>query len=273
MLNTKSFYIESRLFSNPILESDKFVIEQYVPMMAQKYHECLFTCPGPMSFVQSTLGISQQTIEKFQIGFCDRSLCLEFPPPKSRNGISFRGSLMRLALVRPSGHEAMRGCITLPIQDEDGPIGMFGLRYDRVRRGSAPMAYSNFGAMPVYSLQGMGKVAIKRHHPFDVLAFDEHGYHNAFSELGEDLSEITCDALKQLGVSVLIYFTDALGANFNVVEAQHVAMRFGIKLCEVNLPFKIMHLGRWDEYQWKIFDQRISSSLNEIGVRNERYQA
>jgi len=273
MLNVKSFAIESRLYSNPILDSDQFVIEQYVPMMAQHYHQRLFDCAKPLDYVKNTLGVGQQQIKAHQVGFCDRSLSLNFPPPKSHDGIKFRGSLKRLALMKPSGHEAMRGCITLPISDEGGPIGMFGLRYDRARREAESMTYSNFGAIPIFSLQGMGKVAIKCHQPFDVIAFDEHGYHNGFSELNSELSETCCDALNQIGVSVLVYFTDAFGADFNVQEAKEIAKRYHIKLCEVNLPFKVMHLGKWDDCQWRIFDNRLTKALSDIGVRNERYQA
>jgi hypothetical protein len=273
MLSTKPLVIESRLYSHPILDSDQFVIEQYVPMMTEHYHKCLFDCPRPLDFVQHTLGISKNQINEYQIGYCDRSLCLDFPPPKSIDGIKFRGSLKRLALVRPSGHEAMRGCLTLPISDGDGPIGMFGLRYERTRRLAEPMAYSNFGAIPIFSLQGMGKVALKCHQPFDVIAFDEHGYHNGFAELDSELSEVSCDTLKQLEVTVLVYFTDPMGANFNVHEAKYIAERYGIKLCEVNLPFKVMHLGKWDDFQWHLFDNRLTRALNDIGVRNERYQS
>ncbi len=119
----------------------------------------------------------------------------------------------------------------------------------------------------------IGKVAIKCQHPLDVIKLDEHGYHNGFSETDEELSEITCDALKELGVSVLVYFSDAMGADFNVTEAKHIAKRYGLKLCEVNLPFKASHLGAWRDFQWLLFDKRLSSRLTMIGAYNERYQA
>lgn len=273
MENTNIPAIESRLFSYPILSRDEFVIEQDVPLMADKYHQTIFQCPNPLAFVSNTLGISKEQIKEHQIGFADGSLWEELPPPKTIDGQIFRGSLKRLALVTPKGHELMKGCITLPISDADGIVAMFGLRYDRPRRTATLMKYSNFGVEPIYALQGLGKVAFRCNNPLDVIALDGHGYHNGFSELEEQLTEVSCDMLCQLGVSVLVYFSDAMGANFDVDEAKYIAERYDIKLCEVNLPFQVINVGKWDDFQWKLFDTRITRALAEIGVRNERHQA
>ncbi len=124
-----------------------------------------------------------------------------------------------------------------------------------------------------FSLQDMGKVALKCEQLFDVITFDEHGYHNAFVELNCELTETSCDVLHQLGVSVLVYFTGVYGANFNVHEAKYISEQYNIKLCEINLPFRVMNLGEWDEFQWCFFDKRVTQALNQLGVRNEKYQS
>jgi len=265
--------IESRLFSYPILSHDEFVIEQDVPLMAQKYHQTIFQCPKPLKFVSNTLGISKEQVEEHQIGFADGSLHEELPPRKTVDRDILDGSLKRLALQTPNGHELMKGCITLPISEGDGIVAMFGLRFDRPRRDATLMKYSNFGAAPIYALKGLGKVAFRCNNPLDVIALDGHGYHNGFAELEGQLSEVSCAALSQLGVSVLVYFSDPMGASFNVSDAVCIAERCGIKLCEVNLPFQVINVGKWDDFQWKLFDTRITRALAEIGVRNERHQA
>jgi len=121
--------------------------------------------------------------------------------------------------------------------------------------------------------KGIGQVAMKCSNQVDVIQLDEHGYHNAFSEAGDELSEITCDALKALGVSVLVYFSNAMGADFDVAEANYIARRYGLKLCEVNLPFKAVHLEAWKDFQWMLFDKRLSRRLSMMGAYNGRYQA
>jgi hypothetical protein len=128
-------------------------------------------------------------------------------------------------------------------------------------------------SLPIYSLQGMGVVAFKCNQLFDVIVFDEHGYYNAFVELGNELSEINCALLHQLGVSVLVYFTDVYGASFDVDEAEYIAKRYCIRLCEINLPFKVSNIDKWDEFQWCLFDKRVNQALSLLGVRNEKYQS
>jgi hypothetical protein len=273
MENTNLSAIESRLFSHPILSHDEFVIEQDVPLMADKYHQTIFQCPKPLAFVRNTLGISKEQIKEHQIGFADGSLYEDLPPRKTVEREILNGSLKRLALQTVKGHELMKGCITLPIREADGIVAMFGLRHDRPRRDATFMKYSNFGVTPIYALQGLGKVAFRCNNPLDVIALDGHGYHNGFAELEGQLSEVSCDMLCQLGVSVLVYFSDAMGANFDVDEARYIAERYDIKLCEVNLPFQVINVGKWDDFQWKLFDTRITRALAEIGVRNERHQA
>jgi hypothetical protein len=131
----------------------------------------------------------------------------------------------------------------------------------------------DLGGIPSFTLQGIGLVAIKCEQSFDIVTLDEHGYHNAFVELGRELSDLTYDALHQLGVSVLVYFTDVYGADFDTSEAKSIAERYSIKLCEINLPFKVKDLDKWDEFQWCLFDKRITHALSLLGVRNEKYQA
>lgn len=70
-----------------------------------------------------------------------------------------------------------------------------------------------------------------------MIAFNEHGYQNTFYEFGSCLSETTIDELKQLGTSTIVYFTSVLGVSFDIAEASYIAQRYGITLCEVNLPF------------------------------------
>lgn len=273
MNNRESFKELPKLYSYPLLGRDEFVVEQDVPLMADKYHETIFQCPKPLAFVSQTLGITKEQIKAHQIGFADGSLCEELPHHKSVDGQIIRGSSKRLALITPKGHELMKGCVTLPIREADSIVAMFGLRHDRPRRDATLMKYSNFGVAPIYALQGLGKVAFRCDNPLDVIALDGHGYHNGFAELEDQLSEVSCDMLCQLGVSVLVYFSDAMGANFDVEEARYIAERYDIKLCEVNLPFQVFNVGKWDDFQWKLFDIRITRALAEIGVRNERHQA
>lgn len=122
-------------------------------------------------------------------------------------------------------------------------------------------------------MQGLGAVALRCNHPLDVIALDKYGYQNGYAELEDEISELSCDMLHQLGVSIIIYFSDPMGASFNVRKAKTLATRYSITMCEISLPFTVMNIGKWDALQWKVFEARLTRALSSIGVRNERYQA
>jgi hypothetical protein len=117
---------------------------------------------------------------------------------------------------------------------------------------------------PMLSLQEIGGVAFKCLHPEDVIDFDAHGYPNGFSEPGDMLSEDACDELKQLGVSVLVYFSHAGGTDFDVAHSQFIAALYDITLCELCLPFKVVNLHRWDDSQWALFSIRFTRALKQF---------
>jgi hypothetical protein len=273
MLHTSLLDTTPRLFTHPLLERDKFVIEQEIPLLIKHYHECLLDSPKPLAFVKNTLGLSLSQVKTHEIGFADRSLSLQLPRPKAIDGKKLRGSLKRLSILNATGHESMRGCITLPIIEDNQPVALFGLRYDRPRRGASPTKHSYFGVNPIFTLQGLGAVAIRCNHPLDVIALDKYGYQNGYAELEDEMSELSCDMLHQLGVSIIVYFSDPMGASFNVRKAKTLAARYNITLCELSLPFTVMNIGKWDALQWKVFEARLTRALSSIGARNERYQA
>lgn len=161
----------------------------------------------------------------------------------------------------------------MPIIEENKPVAMFGLRYDRPRRGTSLTKHSYFGVRPVFALQGIDAVALRCNHPLDVIALEKYGYQNGYAELDNEMSELSCDMLYQLGVSIIVYFSDPIGASFDVHNAKTIATRYNITLCEVSLPFKVMNIGKWDALQWKMFEARLTRALACNGVRNERYQA
>jgi hypothetical protein len=126
---------------------------------------------------------------------------------------------------------------------------------------------------PNLTIKGGGNVVIKCEVPSDIASLVRHGYLNAFADHEYQLMEITFDALQQLGVSIVIYFSDVIGVDFDVHSAKELASNYGITLCEVKLPFRVVNLENWDEFQWCLFDKRITQSLSILGVRNEKYQS
>jgi hypothetical protein len=152
-------------------------------------------------------------------------------------------------------HSLFKGCITLPLAYIDNTVELFGLKIDTTKNHNIDFVFNPF-YQPIFTLDALDNVAIKCDSPLDVIAFNEHGY-----------------KLKQLGTSTIVYFSSVLGVSFDIAEASYIAQRYGITLCEVNLPFLTRYIGEWDTFQWQLFDKRLTCALSYMGMRNERYQA
>lgn len=107
----------------------------------------------------------------------------------------------------------------------------------------------------------------------DLIALQKYGYQNCFCDLSGSFSELTFDCLHNVGVEVIVYFSDTFGTDFDMNRATELSNYYNVHLCEVKLPFALKNLSSWDIYQWQLFDKRLSSALKNVGAYNERYQA
>ena len=60
---------------------------------------------------------SPEVIERFEVGFSDRTLGVGLPPKSRYRADDVRGRLQRLGVLRESGHEQFRGAVTFPVID------------------------------------------------------------------------------------------------------------------------------------------------------------
>lgn len=114
-------------YNHEILSISDFQ-EHVVEQLVKFYHTRL--CQN-LAVVRSleNLGISKRDINHYKIGFCDRTLHQHIASSRTFEGASVRGVLEVHGLLRPSGHEELRGCVIVPLYDENGLIaGIFGKR-------------------------------------------------------------------------------------------------------------------------------------------------
>jgi hypothetical protein len=114
-------------YNHEILSVSDFQ-EQVVEQLIDFYHQRL--CQN-LAVVKSlvAMGITQNDIKQNRIGLCDRTLHQHVASSRTFEGASVRGVLEVHGLIRPSGHEELRGCIVVPLHDENGLIaGIFGKR-------------------------------------------------------------------------------------------------------------------------------------------------
>jgi len=66
-----------------------------------------------------------------RVGFADRTLGKQIPERQYKAGRELRTKLQQVGILKASGHEALRGFVTVPLTDLDGnTTGIYGLRVD-----------------------------------------------------------------------------------------------------------------------------------------------
>jgi DNA primase len=95
------------------------------------WHERLLASDDCDSIL-STLGISVDLAIRLRLGLSDRTLGNRLPDRRWKAGDALRSRLTAFGIMRDTGHEAFRGCVTVPVADSSGSIlGLYGRRIDR----------------------------------------------------------------------------------------------------------------------------------------------
>jgi hypothetical protein len=91
------------------------------------YNETLKQSPEAMKYLESRGLKSPEIIERFRLGFANRTLGYRLPAKNRAAGAEMRGRLQTLGILRESGHEHFNGSLVIPVFN---PAGIFA----RVRR-------------------------------------------------------------------------------------------------------------------------------------------
>ena len=104
---------------------------QFLQQVSAYYQSCLPLNVDAAEYL-SKRGIgSAEAIQTFGIGFCDRSLGLRIPHSRVKAGSELRNKLTELGVLRASGHEHLRGCVTFPVTDASGVTQIYGRRIQK----------------------------------------------------------------------------------------------------------------------------------------------
>lgn len=86
------------------------------------YHETLKQSPEALAYLEKRGIRSTDAIERFQLGYGNRTLAYRLPGNHTKEGAALRGKLQRLGVLRASGHEHFNGSLVVPIRDEAGHV-------------------------------------------------------------------------------------------------------------------------------------------------------
>lgn len=174
------------------------------------YHRALLESPAALEHLRRR-GLTAEVVTEFHIGLCNRSLGLRFPKKNRKEGAAVRGRLERLGILRATGHERFRGCVTFPLMDEQGKVvQIYGRKLgERLRAGTRLHEMLHDDRRGVFNLANCTatKTVILTEGILDALTFIAHGHRNVTCCFGTELTTDVRAALAGHGTErVLVAF-------------------------------------------------------------------
>ena len=167
-------------------ESDDVVFQQVLDF----YANTLKTSPKALSYLHDRGMNDPDIIEHFKLGFCARTLGYRIPARNRQAGAVIRGQLQRLGILRSSGHEHFRGCITVPITDLAGKVvQVYGRKVnDNLRSGTRYHVTLHDDDHGVFNPAGFveGQKVIVTFGIMDALTWWSAGFRNVTSTMFKD---------------------------------------------------------------------------------------
>jgi DNA primase catalytic core len=109
--------------------------------VVEYYHETLKASPEALGYLERRGIKSAEAIDRFKLGFSNRTLGLRLPAKNRREGEELRGRLAKLGIIREeTGHEHFNGSLVIPIFDAAGDVvGMYGRKITPNLRPGTPL--------------------------------------------------------------------------------------------------------------------------------------
>ena len=104
------------------------------------YHETLKQSPEALAYLQKRGLKHPEMIDKFKLGFANRTLGYRLPQSNRVTGADLRGKLQKLGILRESGHEHFTGSIVIPMFGRSGEVmQMYGRKINDDLRVGTPL--------------------------------------------------------------------------------------------------------------------------------------
>jgi DNA primase catalytic core len=105
------------------------------------YHETLKTSPEALGYLERRGIKSAEAIDRFKLGFANRTLGLRLPAKNRKEGEELRTRLAKLGIIREeTGHEHFNGSLVVPIFDAAGDVvEMYGRKITPNLRPGTPL--------------------------------------------------------------------------------------------------------------------------------------
>jgi len=103
------------------------------------YSETLKQSPEALKYLESRGLKSSEMIDRFKLGFANRTLGYRLPAKNRAAGAEMRGRLQQLGILRESGHEHFNGSVVIPVFNAAGEVvEMYGRKITPNLREGTP---------------------------------------------------------------------------------------------------------------------------------------
>ena len=212
--------------------------------VVEDYHATLLSSPDALAYLEQRGIACVEAIERFKLGYANRTLGLRLPEKNRKAGAQVRGALQRVGVLRSSGHEHFNGSLVMPLFNAaDAVVGMYGRKIahtSKLTPGTPLHLYLPGPHRGVFNAQGLiGQAeAIVCEAVIDALTFWCAGHRNVTCAYGVNgVTEELMQALQTAGIQrVLIAFDrDAAGDEGAQVLASKLQV-VGIDCYRIQFP-------------------------------------
>ena len=205
------------------------------------YHETLKQSPEALAYLEKRGLGSPELIERFQLGYANRSLAYRLPDKKLKGG-EVRVRLQQLGIFSEKGHEFLNGSLTVPLFDESGRVvQMYGRKLlDNLRSGTPKHLYlpgAHAGVFNAEALKASSEIILCEA-LIDAMTFWVHGFRNVTSAYGVNgFTDELLAAFKQHQVRrVLLAFDRDEAGDKAAAELAQKLIAAGIECYRVQFP-------------------------------------
>ena len=206
------------------------------------YHETLKQSPEALAYLKARGIDHPEVVEKFKLGFANRTLGLRLPEKTRKAGAEIRERLTRLGLYRDTGREHFNGSLVIPVLDEAGNVTeVYGRKVTPNLRPGTPLhLYLPGPHRGVWNVEALAasKEIILCEALIDALTFWCAGYRNVTAAYGvEGFTDDHLAAFKKYGTErvLIAYDRDAAGENASARLAEKLIAE-GTEVWRIEFP-------------------------------------
>jgi len=188
------------------------------------YHETFKQSPEVQEYLRSRGLEHPELIDRFKLGFANRTLGYRLPEKNRKAGAELRGKLQEIGILRDSGHEHFNGSLVVPIIDENGIISeVYGRKIlgQRLRKGTAQHLYlpgPHNGVWNVEAFKACNEIILCEA-LIDAMTFWVHGFRNVTASYGTSgFTSSHLAAFKQYEIKRVLIAYDRDEAGNNAAE-------------------------------------------------------